>query len=85
MTSDHQPKLIDYSGIFFNVREVPGRPIYFAAPEVQVLDNVDATDNKVASHLAGSRLRDLVQEHQIAGTVITRGLRHATVVAPIRT
>ena len=42
------------SGIFFNVREVPGQPIYYAAPEVQVLDNVDATDNKVASHLAGS-------------------------------
>lgn len=42
------------SGIFFNVREVPGKPIYYAAPEVQVLDNVDATDNKIASHLAGS-------------------------------
>jgi hypothetical protein len=42
------------SGIFFNVREVPGKAIYYAAPEVQVLDNVDATDNKVASHLAGS-------------------------------
>jgi hypothetical protein len=47
------------SGIFFNVREVPGKPIYFAAPEVQVLDNVDATDNKIASHLAGS-LYDMV-------------------------
>ena len=42
------------SGIFFYVREVPGKPIYYAAPEVQVLDNVDATDNKLASHLAGS-------------------------------
>jgi len=42
------------SGIFFNVREVPGQPIYYAAPEVQVLDNVDATDNKIDSHLAGS-------------------------------
>jgi hypothetical protein len=42
------------SGIFYNVREVPGKPIYFAAPEVQVLDNADATDNKIASHLAGS-------------------------------
>jgi hypothetical protein len=47
------------SGIFFNVREVPGQPIYYAAPEVQVLDNEKATDNKVASHLAGS-LYDLV-------------------------
>lgn len=42
------------SGIFYNVREVPGKPIYYAAPEVQVLDNVNATDNKVDSHLAGS-------------------------------
>jgi len=42
------------SGIFYNVREVPGQPIYYAAPEVQVLDNVDATDNKIPSHLAGS-------------------------------
>lgn len=42
------------SGIFYNVREVPGQPIYYAAPEVQVLDNVDATDNKIDSHLAGS-------------------------------
>lgn len=42
------------SGIFYDVREVPGKPIYYAAPEVQVLDNVDATDNKLPSHLAGS-------------------------------
>jgi hypothetical protein len=47
------------SGIFFNVREVPGKPIYYAAPEIQVLDNVDATDNKEASHLAGS-LYDMI-------------------------
>src|SRR5665648_1061924 len=50
------------SGIFFNVREVPGQAIYYAAPEVQVLDNVDATDNKIASHLAGS-LYDLSLIH----------------------
>lgn len=42
------------SGIFYNVREVPGKPIYYAAPEIQVLDNKDATDNKIDSHLAGS-------------------------------
>ena len=47
------------SGIFYYVREVPGKPIYYAAPEVQVLDNVDASDNKVDSHLAGS-LYDLI-------------------------
>jgi hypothetical protein len=47
------------SGIFFNVREVPGQPVYYAAPEIQVLDNVDATDNKIPSHLAGS-LYDMI-------------------------
>jgi hypothetical protein len=47
------------SGIFFNIREVPGKPIYYAAPEIQVLDNADATDNKIASHLAGS-LYDMI-------------------------
>jgi hypothetical protein len=47
------------SGIFYYIREVPDQPIYYAAPEVQVLDNVDATDNKVASHLAGS-LYDMI-------------------------
>jgi len=47
------------SGIFYNVREVPGQAIYYAAPEVQVLDNVDAIDNKIASHLAGS-LYDMI-------------------------
>jgi hypothetical protein len=47
------------SGIFFNVTEIPDQPIYYAAPEVQVLDNIDATDNKIASHLAGS-LYDII-------------------------
>lgn len=47
------------SGIFFNIRELPGKPIYYAAPEIQVLDNADATDNKVDSHLAGS-LYDMI-------------------------
>ena len=42
------------SGIFYYVREVPGQPIYYAAPEIQVLDNVDAGDNKIDSHRAGS-------------------------------
>jgi len=47
------------SGIFYYVREVPGKPIYYAAPEVQVLDNVDASDNKIDSHLASS-LYDMI-------------------------
>ena len=54
LTIDWKTEKAGNSGIFYNVREVPGKPIYYAAPEVQVLDNVDATDNKVASHLAGS-------------------------------
>ena len=47
------------SGIFYYVQEVPGKPIYFAAPEVQVLDNENASDNKIDSHLAGS-LYDMI-------------------------
>lgn len=47
------------SGIFYYVREVPGKPIYYAAPEIQVLDNENATDNKIDSHLAGS-LYDMI-------------------------
>lgn len=42
------------SGIFYNIVEYPGRPIYIAAPEVQILDNWNAGDNKLANHLAGS-------------------------------
>ena len=42
------------SGIFYNVTEVPGQPIYIATAEVQVLDNWNAGDNKLANHLAGS-------------------------------
>ena len=42
------------SGIFYYVKEVPDRSFTAAAPEVQILDNVKATDNKIDSHLAGS-------------------------------
>jgi hypothetical protein len=54
LSVDWKTEKMGNSGIFYNVREVPGKPIYYAAPEVQVLDNADATDNKIASHLAGS-------------------------------
>lgn len=47
------------SGIFYNIREVPGKPIYYAAPEIQILDNENASDNKIDSHLAGS-LYDMI-------------------------
>jgi hypothetical protein len=42
------------SGIFYYIVETPGKPIYNAAPEVQVLDNWYASDNKLTNHLAGS-------------------------------
>lgn len=42
------------SGIFYYVVEYPDKPIYYAAPEVQVLDNWNASDNKLTNHLAGS-------------------------------
>ena len=54
LSVDWKTSKMGNSGIFYYVREVPGKPIYYAAPEVQVLDNVDATDNKLANHLAGS-------------------------------
>ncbi len=47
------------SGIFYYVVEEPGQPIYHAAPEIQVLDNWYASDNKLANHLAGS-LYDMI-------------------------
>ncbi len=59
LTIDWKASDMANSGIFYNVREVPGQPIYYAAPEVQVLDNVNATDNKIPSHLAGS-LYDMI-------------------------
>ncbi len=42
------------SGVFYSVVEYPGRPIYYAGVEVQILDNWNAGDNKLANHLAGS-------------------------------
>ncbi len=47
------------SGIFYNIVEYPNQPIYYAAPEIQVLDNWNAGDNKLANHLAGS-LYDMI-------------------------
>jgi len=54
LSVDWKTSKMGNSGIFYNVREVPGKAIYYAAPEIQVLDNADATDNKIGSHLAGS-------------------------------
>jgi type II secretory pathway pseudopilin PulG len=42
------------SGILYYVAEVAGAPMYQAAPEIQVLDNWNASDTKLANHLAGS-------------------------------
>lgn len=42
------------SGIFYNVLEEKDKPIYSAAPEVQILDNEHASDNRIDSHLVGS-------------------------------
>ena len=54
LSIDWKTSKMGNSGIFYNVREVPGKAIYYAAPEIQVLDNINATDNKIDSHLAGS-------------------------------
>ncbi len=42
------------SGILYYVVEQAEKPMYDAAPEIQVLDNWYAGDNKLANHLAGS-------------------------------
>jgi hypothetical protein len=54
LSIDWKTSKMGNSGIFYNVREVPGKLVYYAAPEVQILDNVDASDNKIDTHLAGS-------------------------------
>ncbi len=54
LSVDWKASKMGNSGIFYNVQEVPGQPIYYAAPEVQILDNIDAIDNKIPSHLSGS-------------------------------
>jgi len=59
LSVDWKTSKMGNSGIFYNVREVPRQAIYYASPEVQVLDNIDATDNKIDSHLAGS-LYDMI-------------------------
>lgn len=42
------------SGIIFDVQEDPKYPAtYITGPEMQVLDNIDADDNKKPNHLAG--------------------------------
>jgi len=42
------------SGIFYYVVETPGKPIFYSAPEIQILDNATAKDNQRKDHLAGS-------------------------------
>lgn len=42
------------SGIIFDIQEDPKfRATYLTGPEMQVLDNIDAADNKKENHLAG--------------------------------
>ena len=42
------------SGIIFDIQEAPAnKATYMTGPEMQVLDNIDADDNKKQSHLAG--------------------------------
>ena len=42
------------SGVFYYVVETPNSQVYSAAPEVQILDNWNAGDNKLTNHLAAS-------------------------------
>lgn len=54
------------SGIIFDVQEDPKHnSTYLTGPEMQVLDNIDASDNKKQSHLAGC-LYDLAGDTSVS-------------------
>jgi len=54
------------SGIIFDIQEDPKySATYLTGPEMQVLDNIDAADNKKQNHLAGS-LYDLAGDSTVS-------------------
>jgi hypothetical protein len=54
------------SGIIFDIQEDPKYPAtYVTGPEMQVLDNIDASDNKKQNHLAGC-LYDLAGDSTVS-------------------
>ncbi|MEO5683641.1 MAG: DUF1080 domain-containing protein [Chitinophagaceae bacterium] len=54
------------SGIIFDIQEDPKyAATYLTGPEMQVLDNIDASDNKKQNHLAGC-LYDLVGDSSVS-------------------
>ena len=54
------------SGIIIDIQEDPKYPAtYVTGPEMQVLDNIDASDNKKQNHLAGS-LYDMVGDTTVS-------------------
>ena len=54
------------SGIIFDIQEAPEFPATFVTgPEMQVLDNIDASDNKKQNHLAGC-LYDLAGDSTVS-------------------
>lgn len=54
------------SGIFYYVQQIEGQPVYYAAPEIQVLDNEFASDRIEPSHRAGSLYDMIAAEPQNA-------------------
>ena len=57
------------SGIIFDIQEDPKfRATYLTGPEMQVLDNIDASDNKKQNHLAGC-LYDLAGDSSVSKPV----------------
>ncbi len=54
------------SGIIFSVHEDPKYgATYLTGPEMQVLDNIDAADNQIPTHLAGS-LYDMIGSPEVS-------------------
>ena len=68
------------SGIIFDVQEDPAYgATYLTGPEMQVLDNIDAEDNKKENHLAGC-LYDLAGDASVSKPVAVGGWNKVRIV-----
>ncbi len=57
------------SGIFFDVQDIPGKPVYWNAFECQILDDARHPDGKIPSHRAGALYDFYVPPENVAKPV----------------
>ncbi len=68
------------SGIIFDIQEAPeNKATYMTGPEMQVLDNIDADDNKKQTHLAGC-LYDMHGDATVSKPVPVGEWNHAKII-----